>query len=330
MTSEASKNSSAERVLILDRHPDIYIKDLQTRFPAVAFRSSDPEQDCRPALEGWRPDVVFTVKRGGDPDAMFRAAVACPSVTWLHVGGAGYDHIGTWDPNRLVVTNSAGVLAAFHAETVIGAMLMFNLNLHLYLAQQPQRIWKGHGFMPLSGKSLVIVGYGRIGGRVAEKAQALGMKVSAVSRRPGSDAVVDQVMPLDRLISAVAEADFISLHVPLNERTRHMIGENVFRATKPGAVLINTARGAVVDERALIRALENGLLSAAYLDVFEEEPLPAESPLWGFANVLITPHIADSISDWPERFASFFGDNLERRIAGQPLMNLVGSSHKSV
>jgi phosphoglycerate dehydrogenase-like enzyme len=121
----------------------------------------------------------------------------------------------------------------------------------------------------------------------------------------------------------VPEADFISLHVPLNAETHRLIGAKTFRAMKPEAMFLNTSRGAVVDQAALVTALQSKQIAAAYLDVFEEEPLPATHPLWSLENVIITPHMADSVSDWPQRFAVLFSDNLERHLSGKPLLNIL-------
>ena len=109
----------------------------------------------------------------------------------------------------------------------------------------------------------------------------------------------------------------------LNPATRGLLSRDAFAAMKPGAYLVNTARGPVVDEAALIDALRSGHIAGAYLDVFDTEPLPAESPLWAMPNVLITPHSADNIHGWPRRFATLFADNLERWRAGEPLLNVV-------
>ena len=113
----------------------------------------------------------------------------------------------------------------------------------------------------------------------------------------------------------------MSLHVRLNPATRGMLARDELAAMKPGAYLVNTSRGPVVDEAALIEALHSGRLGGAYLDVFETEPLPAESPLWTMPNVLITPHSSDNIHGWPRRFAELFADNLERWRSGEPLLN---------
>jgi phosphoglycerate dehydrogenase-like enzyme len=137
------------RVAVVDRHPELYLETLKGRFSQVDFRSFDPRRDCRSELGAWRPEVVFAVKRGADPADAFQAAVSCPSVRWLHVGGVGYDHLGRWDAGRVTVTNSAGVLAPFHAETVIGAIFALDLNFAAYFAQKQRRVWQERGFTSL-------------------------------------------------------------------------------------------------------------------------------------------------------------------------------------
>ena len=134
---------------------------------------------------------------------------------------------------------------------------------------------------------------------------------------------VDALYPPEALHEVLAEADVVTLHLRLDAKTQHIIDRDALAAMKPHTLLINTARGPVVDEAAVITALEDGHLGGAYLDVFETEPLPADSPLWGLKNVILTPHVADSVPDWPARFAAFFADNLERWLAGEPLENLV-------
>jgi phosphoglycerate dehydrogenase-like enzyme len=315
------------RIAILDRHPEFHLDDLRRQFGDVEFKPFDPRRDCREALEAWRPDAVFALKRGADPADAFRAAVNCASVRWMHLGGVGYDHLGTWDDARVTVTNSAGVLAPFHAETVIGAIFALNLNFAGYFAQKRDRVWQERGFTGLHGKSLLVVGLGRIGKCVAELAAKVGLRVSAVTRSPETGVAgapgLARIDGIARLSEAVAEADFVSLHVPLTAETRKMVHAGTFRAMQPHAMFLNTARGGVVDQPALVEALRSGTIAAAYLDVFEEEPLPPGDPLWSLDNVILTPHMADSVSDWPQRFAVLFADNLNRRLSGEPLLNVV-------
>jgi D-2-hydroxyacid dehydrogenase (NADP+) len=121
----------------------------------------------------------------------------------------------------------------------------------------------------------------------------------------------------------VADCDFVCVHAALTETSRHMVGDAVFRAMKPGVHFLNAARGPVVDEAALIQALEAGGIASATLDVFETEPLPETSPLWSFENVVVTPHIADLVDDWYRRMAVAFCDNLERALKGEVLSNIV-------
>ena len=307
------------RVLVLHDRPEDFRDLLAARFPDLTIAYAATAEEIPRALERVRPEVVFSIKQPEFPPAIHRPAVDFPTVKWFQVGGSGYEHIVPWDGERLTVTNCAGVLARFLAETVTGAMLMLNGGFLRYLDQQRRAEWRPHAFRPLAGQTLAVVGLGQIGGRVAANAKALGMRVRSAAPHPAADAVY----PPDALYKVLAEADVVSLHLRLDEETRHVIGREALAVMKPGALLINTARGPIVDEGALVAALEDGRLGGAYLDVFETEPLPADSPLWGLANVILTPHAADSVPDWPARFAAFFADNLERWLARRPLENVV-------
>jgi D-2-hydroxyacid dehydrogenase (NADP+) len=221
-----------------------------------------------------------------------------------------------------VLTNSAGVLARDLAETLTGAMLMLNSNLHRYRSQQQAGIWRPLPFTPLCEKTLLLVGVGAIGGHVADNAKALGMRVTGVRASGAPHGSVDEMHVPSRLNDLLGTADVVSLHVRADAETHHMIDVQALAAMKPGGILINTSRGSVVDESALCDALASGHLGGAYLDVFETEPLPGESPLWTLPNVLITPHAADNVADWPAHFARAFADKLERWLAGEELVSL--------
>ena len=134
---------------------------------------------------------------------------------------------------------------------------------------------------------------------------------------------VDEMHTPEQLMTLLGRADVVSLHLPLSNDTHHLFGATALAAMRPGALLLNTARGAVIDEVAMIDALRSGHLGGAYLDVFETEPLSVQSPFWSLPNVLITPHASDNIVDYPEKFAAFFASNLNRWIRGESMENVL-------
>ncbi|MDJ0608897.1 MAG: D-2-hydroxyacid dehydrogenase [Kiloniellales bacterium] len=296
---------------------------LEPRFPDLPVTYASSTEAIGETLERVRPEVVFSIKDSGFAGDVHKAAIAFPSVRWFHVGGSGYEHVIPWDAERVTVTNGAGVLARFLAETATGAMLMLNGNLLSYRDQQRAVTWRPIPFRPLSDQTLLVVGVGAIGGYLADNAKALGMRVLGTRRSGAPHPSVEEMHPPEALPDLLGRADVVSLHLRLTEETRHTIDRAALAAMKPGAMLINTARGPVVDEPALIAALESGHLGAAYLDVFETEPLPPDSPLWSFDRVFVTPHASDNVTRWPGLFAERFADNLERWIRGEPLQSRV-------
>ena len=312
-------------VLIAHNEPDDFKDLLSKRFPDVEFVYAPSGEAVVDGLTRCDPEVVFSIKHPGLPDPVHAPIPVHPSVRWIQVGGSGFDHLVPWDESRITVTNGAGVLAPYLAETVTGAMLALGCGFLGYLEQQRARRWRPVPFTPLRGRNLLVVGFGRIGECVAGNAKALGMRIIGIRGRPAPHPAADEMHGPDALASLLPLADFVSVHVRLSDATRGLISREAISAMKQGAFLVNTSRGAVVDESALIEALRSGHLGGAYLDVFATEPLPAGSPLWSMPNVLVTPHASDNVVGWPRRFAELFADNLGRWRTGEPLLNVVAA-----
>ena len=310
-------------VLIAYDGAQALLPTLCSRFSGVEFLHVETPEELLPTLERVRPAIVFSIKGPGFPAECHRPIMEFPSVQWVQVGGSGYEHLAPWDRTRLKVTNCAGVLARYLAETATGAMLCLNGNFPAYYRQQMERTWLPRSFRPLSDQTILIVGLGHIGRSVADNAKALGMRVLAIRRQQIKHPSVDVLGTPEDLPGLIGEADVVSLHLRLTNETRHLFNAEMFATMKHNSLFLNTSRGSVVHEESLIAALQAGQIRGAYLDVFEEEPLPMQSPLWSMPNVLITPHAADDVDDWQLKFAQFFGDNLQRWIDGDALQNLV-------
>lgn len=253
---------------------------------------------------------------------------AAPNLRWFQVINAGVDRLaqeGLLD-RGFVVTNVSGLVAVSIAEWVMGTALMLAKNLHQAVRAQGERRWSAWRVGELAGQTMGIAGLGAIGRETARRARAFDMRVIASRRTaaPGAaDPDCDEVVSYDDLARLLHESDYLVLCVPLTAETHHLIGARELAMMKPTATLVNIARGAVVDQEALIAALRQGTIAAAALDVFDPEPLPAESPLWGMANVIMTPHVSGSIEGYGRRSAELFVENLGRFVSGEKLMNVV-------
>ena len=320
MTADFNRRPS---VLVLYDQPHRFMDALRGRFPKVRFEFCEEPSSLDEMLAQAKPRIVFGTKCPKIPGPAHRPAIAWESVAWFQNGGVGIDHLKPWDAARVTVTNCAGILAPFLAETVLGAMIQLNFGFHRYRDQQKERRWQQLSWRSLAGRTVLIVGLGNIGRQVARKAKEQGMRVTCIRQGTQKPPDVDELRPISHLRECLAEADFVTLPVPLTEKTHHLIDREALAAMRPEAFLINTARGPVVDEAALIEALKTNRIAGAYLDVFESEPLPPGSPLWGFENVILTPHASDLVEDWDIRFAHFFAENLANWLAGRPLKNIV-------
>ena len=249
---------------------------------------------------------------------------------WVHTLSAGVEGIlfPEMIHSKVLLTNSRGVFKRPLAEFALLGMLMHFRKVRTLFEQQHARRWAGIDVQMLRDKVMAVVGYGEIGRECALLGRALGMKILALRRNPDRsnvDPVVERVYPPGELHSMLAAADVVVCAAPLTGQTRHLISDAAFTAMKPGVFIVNVGRGPVIDERALISALQARRVAGAALDVFEREPLPEDSPLWGMDNVFISPHTADHTvaPDSLQLTIDFFIHNFHRYRNGEPLENIV-------
>lgn len=248
---------------------------------------------------------------------------AMPDLRWVHSTGAGLDDLvaaGVAERN-VRVTNVAGAYAPAMAEYCIAAMVMLSRGFRMWIEAQRKRAWLDRlapSGAALHGKQLGIVGYGSVGRHLAVAAKALGMTVWATRRTPGfvSAEPLDRLLPAAGLDELLAASDVVAVAAGLNSSTRRLLDADAFAAAKPGVLLVNVARGGLVDHEALLDALDSGRVAGAALDVTDPEPLPADSPLWDRPNVLITPHISGDTAEGWQRGIDLFCTNLRLYLSG--------------
>lgn len=253
--------------------------------------------------------------------------VRAPKLKWIHLAVAGVDRYLNKEiiESPVLLTNTR-IHASPIGEFALGLMLMFAKKGPLCLQLKQDKLWKPFTPALLRSKVVGIVGLGSIGNEVARLAKAFGMRVIAIRRsaKRGTPAkYVDKLLPRKQLQELLMESDFVVLTLPYTLETDRMIGEDEFRTMKPTAYLINVARGRIVDEEALIRALDEHWIAGAGLDAFVTEPLPENNKLWELPNVIITPHIAGNMEAYQTLAVEQFCENLKRYLSNRNLVNLV-------
>ncbi|MFH0768501.1 MAG: D-2-hydroxyacid dehydrogenase [Chloroflexota bacterium] len=251
-----------------------------------------------------------------------------PRLKWVQVMSAGVNRFldSEMRDSRVTMTNVSGIHATPIGEFVLGLMLMFVKQIPVCFQLKQERKWGQLTPSVLRSKTVGIVGMGSIGREVARLSQAFGMRVLATRRSAGQVGrarYVDIMLPVSQLRQLLADSDFVVLALPLTPETSKLIGEKELQSMKPTAYLINIARGDIVDERALVCALDEHWIAGAGLDVFATEPLPADSRLWEFPNVILSPHISGSMEDYIARATDVFLENLRRYLDGKRLLNVV-------
>jgi len=249
-----------------------------------------------------------------------------PGLKWIHSTAAGVDQLLYPEvlEREIMLTTSSGIHQPL-VEHVFAFILALERRLHVAMRQQLQRRWDRARAVgdEVSGKTLGILGLGTIGREIAQKAQAFEMRVIGTKRTPAPVPGVERVLPPEALPEVLREADIVVVVLPLTPQTRGLIDEPQLQIMKRTAWLINVGRGPIVREAALVRALREGWIAGAGLDVFEREPLPADSPLYALENVIITPHVSGTSPRYMDRAVPLLCENLARYLRGEALRNLV-------
>jgi phosphoglycerate dehydrogenase-like enzyme len=305
--------------------PDAEVQRLRGEFPHHVFVVSRSDDETLHAIG--ETEVAFSSRINA---AHVRAA---SRLRWIHSPAAGVG--GMLSPalteSDIVLTNSRGLSAVSIAEHTIAVMLALFRSLPFAFERQRERRWSqddfdgSHAIRTLRGARVLVFGLGAIGSEVARIASAFGASVTGIRRRieVGAPEWVDRVAGPHDLARELPNADAVVLCAPQTPETTHVIGARELALMKDGAVVVNVSRGKLVDEAALIAALESGRLRGAALDVFEHEPLDAASPLWTRPDVIVTPHVSGSFANYWRDATDLFADNLRRFDAGEPLRNVV-------
>lgn len=305
-------------------------EQVQARLPEIRTNNAESIELVRVAQDGSTGtdmSQATALLRESIGRAGYRRVLETASnLKWIHTGSAGVEAWITPElsERRITLTNSAGVYAIPIAEWVLHALLMIvKRGPQMVAAQQARRWDSSPEFDELGGKTLTIFGAGGIGSEIARRAAAFDMRVWGTNRSGNAVPHVERIVSGDAWRDVLPETDFLVLAAPLTAATRHAIGARELAMLPPQAWLINIARGAIVDEPALIAALQSGALAGAALDTFEQEPLPADSPFWSMSNVIISPHHSGSSPRSMERVLDLFIDNLGRFVRAEALRNVV-------
>lgn len=303
----------------------LYAPELLPTTRYAADHHGPPRDLSEADLERWRSmraaaDVSFDFD-WLDPAAM---AANCPRLRWVQASSSGIgqfiERSGLGDSD-ITFTTAAGVHAIPLAEFALTGVLYFVKELPYLARRQSARSWERYTTRQLAGRRVTVVGLGQVGRKTCELFTALGAEVVGVARyadAPGAATVV----AVDAIDEVLPHSDAIVLCCPLTPETRGLLSARRLRLLPPGAIVVNIARGPVIDEPAMIEALADGHLGGAFLDVAAVEPLPAESPLWDMPNVLISPHSASTVDAENATLTSLFCDNLRRWLDGAPLRNV--------
>jgi phosphoglycerate dehydrogenase-like enzyme len=319
----AERPAGRVRVVLSGPVDERWPQTLMARFQDVDVVHFPRLADAVAAGAGRGAHVLLT-GGGTSADAFLDQA---DDLRWIQTSSAGVDGILTpalRARTQVAVTAMHGIHGDQMAEHTLALLLALTRSLPAFLRQQARREWKRHVLPEMRGRLLAVVGYGSVGRSIARLGRAVGLRVVGVrrggdGRGGGEDDGGTRVVGMAELDAVLAEADYVVLTLPLTPQTRGLFDGARLARMRDGAFLVNVGRGPVLDETALVGALTAGPLAGAALDVFAEEPLPAQSPLWDLPNVIVTPHVAAASPRYFEQVMQVFSDNLGRFLAGEPL-----------
>lgn len=320
--NEGDKNKRRPVVAILGATSDEPPPGIEPVWEGASVRFAMDASELEGVLEGTDALFVWDFRSTELRDAWHRA----DRLRWVHVAGAGVDAVLFPDlvESPVTVTNSRGIFDRPIAEYVLGLMLIFAKDFRQSIELQQKKKWVHRETGMLAGKKALIVGAGSIGRTIARLARCVGMGVEAVATTArSSDEDFGRVYASEDLDEALPGADYVIIAAPLTARTEGMFGAAQFELMSSSARLINVGRGPIVDEPALVEALRDGQISGAALDVFLEEPLPEDSPLWEMPQVVVSPHMSGDFLGWLEALGALFVENFHRWQRGDELLNAI-------
>jgi D-2-hydroxyacid dehydrogenase (NADP+) len=306
-------------LLILDSQGEEYKRALEPEFPDLLIRACKTEKEVGDFIEKTSILLTFSISEG-----LIQKAV---SLAWIQALGTGVDAILSLPslPKGVLITSTRGIHGPQMSELAMLLMLALTRRFPDMVRNQARAVWDRWQAELLCRKKVGILGLGTVGEDIARKCKAFGMTVYGINRSKKQVDAVDRFFGLEGLLTVAREVDYFIVVVPLTPETRGMVGAEVISSMKPSAHLLNLARGPVVDEKALIRALESGTLAGAGLDVFDEEPLPQSHPFWKMKNVIVSPHVGGTNTFYVEQVLPIFQENLRRYLRGErrTLLNVV-------
>jgi phosphoglycerate dehydrogenase-like enzyme len=308
-------------LMLLAMPPEIttqYYARLQARFPALDIHLVDHHSKVGPYIGS--ADVLVTF----GPMLTNKVLCQATNLKWIQALGTGVDNLADLPSLRrdITITNVRGIHGAAMSEAAIMAMLALARDFPRVIRNQDRHLWERWPARLLEGRCVGILGIGVIAEALAPKCKALGMSVVGISSVKRAVAGFDRVCGREELVSAVRELDYLVVLTPYSPATRHIVDIAVLSAMKPTSYLINLARGGVIDEEALIKVLQNTQIAGAALDVFSQEPLPEDHPLWSMKNVIAMPHLGGFFDGYPDRALPVVEENIRRFLAGD-LSNMI-------
>lgn len=309
------------RVLVLVAPGESELAGLDGLPGEVEVQTVSAEADLREALPHADVLVVTDFRTG----LLERCWPANPKIKWVHATSAGVDALlfPALAESDIPITNAKGIFDRGIAEYVLGAVLLFAKDTMGNLALQREHRWQHRDTEMIDQRRALIVGAGSIGGEVARLLKAVGMQVTGIARRAREDVNFDVVLGNDCLFDCLSVADYVVITAPLTEDTQGLFDDRAFAAMKSGARLINVGRGPIVQTEALLAALQSGHLAGAALDVFEQEPVPEDHPLWEQPSVMMSAHMAGDFIGWQTALGEQFVANFKGWQQGQALFNQV-------
>jgi D-2-hydroxyacid dehydrogenase (NADP+) len=301
------------KVLIVDVHAEMYRDALRAEFPALQFSLFHKAAEAGSSHADIDVMMMFGIEVR---DAMIAGA---PNLKWIQSFATGVDHFLRCPSLKpeVLITSGRGIHGPPMREQVIYMMMAISRDAVRAVGDQKAHFWERRLWRTLHGKTAVIAGTGIVGSAIGEALKALGMHVIGVSRTPRQEAGFDEMIATGQLADAAARADYLINMLPANDANIGIFGARIFGAMKPTAYYISAGRGQTVDEAALLGVLRDGRIAGAALEVFQTEPLPADSPFWDLPNVFITPHVGGYVVEYEDFIMPLVIDNMRLFLAGR-------------